>query len=286
MGEAARRMNSARMFTLTAPHVSLPLAKHLAALRKAFGLLRKSPEWKRCVVGGLYAIECTRNESRGEWHPHVHALCDGTFFPHEELRRAWRRALNAVGGVWNLSPSDPLSIDAELIRDRAAAAKYVAKYLCKPSSVERWRLASIAEFARAMHGGRLLHTFGNLHGANLDPADPNEAEPGAERVASLPWVTLAASKGNHSARVACALFRLIWPTRTAWVPDTPPKIPDGAILEAESVQDAFCRHAAKADREFWADVGDMHRGRELDPHGPPKPPPPEQTSIRWGTLGT
>lgn len=284
MGEAARAMNSARMITLTAPHLPIPLAEHLALLRKAFGILRKSPKWRARVKGGLYAIECTRNLRLGEWHPHIHALCDGWYFPGIELREAWREALNAVRPGWGGSPSDPLSTEIELIRDREAASKYVAKYLTKPSAIAHWPLDAIREFAVAMHGGRLLHTFGSLHGANLDPAEPAEPEEPSTRIASLAWVNMAARRGNRAGRAACMLFRVLFPRFGSWVPEFSGPLPPDLLRPEESNAAAFCRLAAQADREFWADVPAMHAGKEPPPTRKPPPERGLQLDLAWGIV--
>lgn len=284
MTVAAESMKQARMLTLTAPHVQAPLTDQLAALRRAFAKLRKSPAWTTSVLGGIYAIECTFNAERGEWHPHMHVLMDGEYMHWADVKEAWRQALNASGGLWNLAKDAPLSVQIEFIYNRAAAAKYVAKYITKPADLERWPQERITEFADAMHGGRLMHTFGNLHGRELDPRDPNESTEKGRRVASIAWIDAAARRGQKSGRVACLLFRLIFPMQQSWVDASLEKIPDGTLREGESIPAAFVRIASAAESEFWRAIEQGHSapktGAERTPGRRREPP----AALPFGTL--
>jgi hypothetical protein len=270
MGVAARSMNSARLITLTAPHLASPLVDQLAALRRAFARLRASEPWKRAVCGGLYAIEVTFNASRGEWHPHLHVLCDGEYFDWRDVREQWRLALNASRGGWRIEPSDPLNIRIELIRNRRDAVSYVAKYLCKPSAIQAWPLARIREWAEAMHGQRLLHTFGSLHGANLDPADEGDAPKKGRRLASLLWLAMGAGRGVKQCVHACQVFRLLWPDRKDWVPNVPAEIPPDVIRQDESISQAFIRLAESGERAWWSEAPRFHSGLPPDSEATPK----------------
>lgn len=269
MTVAARQMNAARMLTLTAPHLRIPLAEQLAALRAAFASLRRSDGWRRHVTGGLYAFEVTYNPTTGEYHPHIHALIDGEYWDWRDVREAWRLALNHRGSPWSIEPGDPLSTRIELIRDRRRAAAYVAKYITKPAAVTRWPPERIAELALALAGGRLLHTFGNLHGAKLDPRDPNAEGGPTTHVAGIHWLNAAARAGQVTAQNALVLFRCVFPRLAAWSRRDRDTVPDGTIHEGESVQQALARLAAAAEREWWAHLERTHAGEASDPNPPP-----------------
>ena len=174
---AVQRMDALRFLTLTMPHSDRPLADQLRTIRDAFSRLRKSDVWKRCVTGGVVTVEVTRNTRDKQWHPHLHALLDGDFVPHAEIRDAWRRALNAsVGREW-IKPEGHVIVHIEMIGGRSAAVAYITKYATKPADVAKWSQAEIAEAASALAGVRVLSTIGHLHGRTLDPRDPNEDEP-------------------------------------------------------------------------------------------------------------
>lgn len=183
-------MDCIRFITLTMPHSDRPLLVQLQIIRSAFTRLRKSAIWKRCVTGGVGTIEITFNVRTRQWHPHFHALLDGDFMPHAELREAWRVALNNAEGVEILGPNDRPIVHIEAIGGRSASVQYITKYVTKPGDVLAWDDATIAEFASALAGARTLSTFGNLHGRKLDAADPNEEKPESILICSMFHVQL------------------------------------------------------------------------------------------------
>lgn len=249
--EACKQMNAARLITLTVPHVDAPLVDQIKAVRAAFTRMRRLKSWRAHVSGGVYGFEVKLSERDGRWHPHIHAIADGEYYPHEQLRDDWREALNHPDSLWQLGPDDPLSTDVQLIRDRRRAADYVAKYIAKPASLASWPPESIREFASAMHGVRLLSTFGKLHGVCLDPKDPNE-DPGAtEHVAGITTLNIAARRGQRSAQVALLLVRLVFPKAARWTHPGLVELPPEELREGESMQQTLRRVAAAAELEFW-----------------------------------
>jgi hypothetical protein len=80
-------------------------------VRRAFGKLRRLRWWKKCVVGGVAAVEVT-NKGKG-WHPHVHALIDCHWFAvttlqpartanKEKWKAAGKKACAEVAEQWTL----------------------------------------------------------------------------------------------------------------------------------------------------------------------------------------
>jgi len=193
-------MDAPRFLTLTAPHVRLGLAELIRAMQQAWARLRRDKAWRSHVDGGAAAWEITYNKRTGTWHPHLHALIDGRFFPHAAIREAWRAALNGVRGPWTLSQADPLVVHVKAIHSRQAIARYIATYIAKPAGVGAWPAARIAEYAAALAGRRLLTTFGNLHGVSLDPPDPNDTPAGSTHLVSLPALEHHAAASPGSAR--------------------------------------------------------------------------------------
>ena len=171
---AIREMDSTRFLTLTVRSNDDSLRDRLKHLRQSFGRLRRTKTWLRHVRGGIYTIEITYNASTKQWHPHLHALVDGAYFPHATLVAAWREAT-----------TDSDVVDIRAIYGAKSAARYVAKYATKPAEIALWPRTRIAEWARAIHGSRLIAAFGALHGVNLDPADPNESPDEVQRIAPL-----------------------------------------------------------------------------------------------------
>jgi len=272
--EACRHLNAARFLTLTVPHVPAPLADQLKALRAAFTRLRRTKSWRAHVPGGIYGLEVKLSTNDGRWHPHLHAVIDGTYYPQDEIREMWRLALNNPDSPWKIGPDEPLMVHIEAVLDRRKVGDYVGKYVTKPADLETWPELALAEYAAAMHGQRLLHTFGTLHGVKLDPADPNDDPAATTHVASLATLNAAARRGQRSAKVALLLFRIVFPTLSAWTEPGPSTLPADIHRPDESIADTLARVAASAERQFWDAIDE---GRNPPPTEPTRKPPPRTT---------
>ncbi|KKL93333.1 hypothetical protein LCGC14_1875750 [marine sediment metagenome] len=174
-------MNSVRFLTLTLKSNDDSLKCCVDRLDKAFKVLRASAIWKRHVSGGLAVLEVTRHHRTGHWHPHLHVLVDGEFFPHAMLKKAW---LEATG--------DSFIVDIRVVHDRRSAAGYIAKYITKGTALASWGTDEIIEFARALHGRRLIRTFGNCHGIKIDPKPEPLTPDGFRRLCTVSLLAAAA----------------------------------------------------------------------------------------------
>lgn len=169
------KMDDPRHLVLTAPATPAPLDHQVADLRKAFRALRRSPVWKGTQRGGVYSIEVTRNEKTGLWHPHLHVVMDGCYIGHESARDEWREALRTTGCWAEMPAAAACVIWIERVGSRRRIGDYIGKYVAKPAEIDRWPEDALVEYAEAMHGARLVHAFGNLHGVKLrDDDEPNE----------------------------------------------------------------------------------------------------------------
>jgi len=153
-------MNAPRFLTLTQADKPEPLLVSLNRLADSFRKLRQRPEWKQHVQGGTYAIETTFNVVSGTWHVHLHILFDGRFW-----------AQNDISALWLAVTKDSKIVDVRVVADAAITSRYIATYIAKPSGLDMWPAARIIEFAQAMHGRRLIHTFGTLHGRKVTKLD-------------------------------------------------------------------------------------------------------------------
>lgn len=208
---AVKTLDAPRFATLTMPSVDATLSEQLRAMRAAFGRLRRSKLWRRCVVGGLYTVQITFSTARGQWHPHLHCIIDGEFIPQRELREAWRAALNATAGPWRLGPDDPLVVDIRAVPSRTAAAKYVARYVASPNEIERWPPDRIREYAKATHGQRMLTMFGTLHKLETPETEPTETVPAREYVTDMQSIERDANNGDNLTIRACIVLGLASP---------------------------------------------------------------------------
>jgi len=152
-----------RLLTLTVRHNDQPLSDQLDALRDAFSNLRRTKIWKSKVLGGIAFLEITYNRSSKTWHPHLHAILEGSFLPVVPLRAAWSRETDGS-----------MILHITLIRDHNRAIDYVAKYATKPYSHKIIRdPILLAVLISAMHNRRTHLTFGTWAKWKLVTPPPN-----------------------------------------------------------------------------------------------------------------
>lgn len=186
-----KEMNAPRFVTLTLSHKLASLSSELERLADGFRKLRKSEWWKRHVKGGIYVVQVTRNTATDRWHAHVHAIVDGVFMPQKQLSEEWSRA---TGGS--------IICDVRAVPDREKTSKYVASYVMKPAAVLTWDFIAVREFATAMKGRRLVHTFASLHGKKIDPRKDDEASKPTDPLCSLHRLTNWAQRGHAASQHA------------------------------------------------------------------------------------
>jgi hypothetical protein len=155
---AIEKMDSPRLLTLTLASTDKPLGDEIDRLRKSFRELRRSNGWKNHVQGGVTVFECTFDAKSGRWHPHLHCVIDATYWAQKDVSDAWQKATG-----------DSKIVDIRMIHSKERAAQYVSKYLSKAPDINACPAEKRCEWAAAMHGGRLVQTFGHLHGAKLKP---------------------------------------------------------------------------------------------------------------------
>lgn len=216
-GRAVGMMGAARHLVLTAPAVDAPLAEQLRDLRAAVKRLRQADGWRQAVIGGVYTVEITRNKSSGLWHPHVHLVVDGHFYPQRQACSEWRAALAGRGAWKSMAPDAPVIVHISAVHNRHQLAKYIAKYIAKPAGIGGWPEAAVCELATATHGVRMMHTFGSLHGVKLGAEEPNATTPAEQTLIGLSELDWRARQGWREARAAIALVRTIWPACGAWI---------------------------------------------------------------------
>lgn len=189
------RMDAPRFMTLTMPHSSLPLRTQLDHLMTTFRELRSTDAWKHYVRGGVWSLELTYNRERSEWHPHVHVIFDGDYFPQPTLKALWSQ-IHAVNVI----------VDVRAVNSTRAAASYLAKYVSKVVDLDSWAATEIREYADAMHRRRTIHTFGNCHGATAE-ADPDDDTPSSSTKTIGVWVIRRRMRlgDEHARRTAEAL---------------------------------------------------------------------------------
>lgn len=139
-----------RFITLTLKASPDTLRARIDRLLSAFGKLRRRASWKDRVTGGAGFLEITRGREGGHWHPHLHLIVEGRYFPKQLLVDTW---LELTG--------DSYVVDIKLIREPAIVARYVTKYASKPLDSKLLKEhAALVEAIDSLRGRKLLYAFG------------------------------------------------------------------------------------------------------------------------------
>lgn len=151
------QFDACRMVTLTLAHSNAPLADQLALLRKAFGRLRRRKSIAHLITGGVYTIEITFNHETNQWHPHLHAILDGQYIPHQILKREWTEVSNGA-----------TIVDIRHAYQRSVVVGYITKYVSKGIDTARIPTRALGEYVPAISSMRLVGTFGHAHGWQIE----------------------------------------------------------------------------------------------------------------------
>ena len=166
------------MLTLTVPNVSgQMLEQTIKRMMKAFNRLTKYKDFKACVLGYFRALEVTRNDVTGEYHPHFHivlavshsyAKSGGKYINHDGWLQMWRNAYQdqSIIMVDVRRIKGKASAASEAQNDLKSAVAEVAKYTVKDVDyLKEDDLELSCEIVdtlfRALHGVRLTH-FGGV----------------------------------------------------------------------------------------------------------------------------
>jgi hypothetical protein len=158
-----------RFATFTVRATDQTLSEALDHLFKSFAKLRRSPSWRNHVRGGLWVLEVTYRPEHDRWHPHLHTLIEGDYFPHDKLRQAWFRATG-----------DSFICDIRPASSHEGISTYLTKYLTKAIAKGVWsHPGRLAECIISLHGRKLLGTFGTWSKLHLldKPDSPYTWEP-------------------------------------------------------------------------------------------------------------
>lgn len=191
-----QRMDCPKFITFTINSTDETLAQQDQRLRAAWRAMRKQPLFGTRCHGGIYCIEATHNHTTGQWHTHLHIVADCNYIDQRSLSREWALASGGSPIVW-----------IEAVNDAKKLAKYLADYIAKPADVLDWEPDVICEFAAAMHGKRMIHTFGTHHRAALNLAIDEMPTKPTRYVAPLRLAAEAAGQGDPRGEMALKIVR-------------------------------------------------------------------------------
>jgi replication protein len=131
------------------------LHEGMALLWESWTRLRRSVRWARKVKGCIVALEVTRNEATGTWHPHLNVLMEGDYFPQAELTESWIEATEGRGEMAWIKAAD------------AGSVRELIKYVTKLSDLIGHPEA-LDEFLTVVFHKRLMRTYGTFYGLKLE----------------------------------------------------------------------------------------------------------------------
>lgn len=179
-----------RLIILTICSHDLPLDMQVLSLLHSFKKLRNRASWKKYVTGGIYILEITMNAKTGLWHPHLHILVRGKYYPQKELSKQWRQITSDSKIVW-----------ACRVNDVEGAARELSKYIGKVQRIADLTVAEIQEYASALKNVRMIQTFGDLHGTKPCDNDKTAEAPRADVRVRLSTLIHIARSGHNEAVV-------------------------------------------------------------------------------------
>lgn len=146
-----------RLLTLTVKHRPVSLADQVKRLDDCFRRFRRTDAWKAHVNLGIVFLETKLADDGVGWHPHYHAMLDGTYWPVDDLRERW---LKCTG--------DSNHVKINLVRGSTRVFRYVAKYVTKGvSNAILEDPTAFAELFRAWHHRRVCRLAGDCPGLRL-----------------------------------------------------------------------------------------------------------------------
>lgn len=194
--ETLSNCDDLRHLTLTIPATNEPLRDQIDHLLSAFRRMRQHVDWSLYVRGGVACVQVTRNPDSGLWHPHLHVVIDGTYFPRETLVPMWNRA-SAGATILHITAC----------HGRGRTASYISRYVTSPNDLNQWPEDAVMEYHGALKGRRLVIAFGSLHSSKIPPRE-KDTPPGPSRhVVSVAAVQWSYAMGSVEAERLCRLAR-------------------------------------------------------------------------------
>lgn len=155
-----------RHIVLTLRASNTPLKDQLDRLNRSFQVLRRRDSWKQHVEGGVAVLELKVGEGSGMWHPHLHILCEGSFYDQKELSNEWHAVTGDSSITWICRNK---SIDED--------AGYLTKYITKSADASVFQHEEMFdELVISLRGRRLCTTFGSWRGIELEPSEKPDGE--------------------------------------------------------------------------------------------------------------
>lgn len=169
--EALKKQHGLRFLTLTLKSTIQPLPDQIAELYESFKKLRRSTAWSKHVKGGLWFFQVTFDAKTLLYHPHIHCILTGSYYPQPLLKTQWK----AITG-------DSFVVDIRKITSQKAVYDDVSRYVSRPVQLSAVPESEWLDVYDAFYGRRLCGSFGSLRKVDLS-GKPSYVEGQFTRVA-------------------------------------------------------------------------------------------------------
>ena len=154
-----------KFLTLTLAHTSAPLTDQIHHLYQCFRKYRKLKLLRTNIRGGVWFFQIKKSDNDDLWHPHLHCVVDSEYINKYDLSLAW----GAITITSNI-------IDFRTIWDTENAAGEVARYASRPAMLDNLSECDRLELLDALHGRRLVGSWGSARSIILRPSKPPDAD--------------------------------------------------------------------------------------------------------------
>jgi len=120
--------------------------------------MRQLKQVKNMIRGGVWFFQVKLSNKSDQWHPHIHCVYDGKYIPHDWICKIWLK----ITGTSNV-------VDIRMVRNVEKASKDIARYSARPANLKTYPVELRQEIYHALHGKRLVGTWGTAKGVSLSP---------------------------------------------------------------------------------------------------------------------
>ncbi len=147
-----------KFVTFTIKHSDAELQFQIDCLYRFFRCLRRLPDFRTRVRGGIWFFQIKKSDRDGLWHNHFHCVVDSSFLNHSEFSRMWEKVTHGSTVV-----------DIRAVRHPGKTANEVARYASCPCDLSKLNLDDRVTVYHALHSRRICGTWGTAKGVTLKP---------------------------------------------------------------------------------------------------------------------
>ncbi len=165
IGPWLKKATRPKHIVLTLLHTDRPLVDQIDHLFHAFRRLRRNKRFAKYILGGIWFAQITHNASTDQWHPHLHLLVEGEYYPRMLLSNDWHAATGTSHNVF-----------VRQIEDTRKATRDAGRYVARPGWFHKLPVWKAVELLDAFAHRRTCATWGTARKADLLKQRPFDKE--------------------------------------------------------------------------------------------------------------